>query len=173
MLAWQIDGKESACDFDRVVWDAIRGKCAGGILHSCQDETSKHAQLLDRHSGIDYLQELPGGLRGIAVRLQWVDRSFPTYTIRSRRPSGVVTEMAKRLNSNQGFLYPHLTVQAYIAKPRGIGALLQAYVCKTTALYECVRDGKVRMQTNPIDGVEFAVVDVADITDCWAWKNVC
>lgn len=160
-------------DFLRVVWPAIKFICDGGELHSCESDTSPVLDLLDKFSGIDWVQHLPGGVRGIAARVQWVDSAFPTYTIRCKTQSGNATEMEKRLKTDRGFFYPHMTVQAYIAKPRGSGQLLQVYVCETTALYDCVRSGNMQTKANPFDGNVFAIVDVADIKKCWTWNKAC
>ena len=171
MSEWQQDKIDSAHDFKRVVWDVINLKCGGGILHDCENEKSEVSKLLDVRCGIDYLQELPCGLRGIAVRIQWVKLlGYETFTIRSNRPSGSETEMNKRLQVNPGYIKPYLTVQAYIKNPRGFGDLVQVFVCKTSELYACVEAQKYTTRTNPKDGVEFIVVDVSNIDDCWAYR---
>ena len=171
MSEWQQDNIDSAHDFKRVVWDVIKTQCGGGVLHSCENNVSKVAELLDVNCGIDYLQELSCGLRGIAVRIQWVDLvGYDTFTIRASRPSGSETEMNKRLQFDRGTIKPYLTVQAYIKKPRGVGDLVKVFVCKTSELYVCVESGKYITQTNPVDGVRFIAVDVSDIAGCWAYR---
>ena len=176
MSEWQQDNTDSAHDFNRVVWAVIKEQCGGGVLHSCENRSSEIAKLLDVSCGIDYLQELPDdlGLRGIAVRIQWVDLvGYDTFTIRARRPSGADTEMKKRLKADRGCVQPYLTVHAYIKKPKGVGDLVQVFVCKTAELYACVEAGKYITRTNPVDGVEFIAVEVSDIAGCWTYrKNV-
>lgn len=174
MSEWQQDNIDSARDFKRVVWDVIKEQCGGGVLHCCENNSSEIAQLLDVSCGIDYLQELPDnlGLRGIAVRIQWVDLvGYDTFTIRASRPSGSETEMNKRLQVDRGTIKPYLTVQAYIKKPRGVGDLVKVFVCKTSELYVCVEADKYITQTNPVDGVRFIAVDVSDIAGCRAYHN--
>jgi hypothetical protein len=171
MSEWQQDNIDSAHDFKRVVWDVIKTQCGGGVLHSCENNVSKVAELLDVSCGIDYLQELSCGLRGIAVRIQWVDlEDYDTFTIRASRPSGSETEMNKRLQDDRGCIKPYLTVQAYIKKPRGVGDLVKVFVCKTSELYASVKAEKYTTRMNPVDGVKFNVVEVSDIAGCWAYR---
>ena len=64
-------------------------------------------------------------IRGIASRIQARPRgdsgAFPynTFTVRKSRDSGTRTEYVKRreaIADNEGYLYPHFTIQAYVEK---------------------------------------------------------
>ena len=131
---------DSAYDFQRLVWPVIVGVCGGGTFEAVEGHASERLQEdLDVLAGIDGMQRLPAhlGLRGIASRIQWGDRDWGTFTIRETRGSGAKTELEKRLyaiqHPEQGILYPHLTVQAYITKRR-TGRLLSVAVAQTKEL---------------------------------------
>jgi len=170
----RIDLKDSTKDFLRVVWPTISKNCSEGVITVCEGGARNGLSILDIHSGIDFLQRLPGGLRGIASRIQWVEKCpWNTYTVRSKRPSGNKTELEKRLN-HSGFLYPHLTVHAYVKKPRGAGELLVAHVCETKKLFSFIESKRnlittnsnecgVWLQSNPSDDVEFLCVDASKV----------
>lgn len=74
-------------------------------------------------------------MRGLASRVQWGE-ARRTFTIRTRSKGRGETELEKRAraieNRENGHLFPHLTVQAYLDQ-RG-GKLLSAAVIKTTDL---------------------------------------
>jgi len=158
---------ESAADFVHVVWPAVSPLCGGGTLYPV--ETARHLGwlvALDTCSGIDAFQMLPSGhvLRGIASRIQY-GRSYPTFTLRYKRSSGATTEFEKRLyairHGAQGYLYPHLTIHAYMSGPGG--QLLAAAVTETSALYLYAQQyrgdaSRVYEQRNPSDGNSFLVV---------------
>jgi hypothetical protein len=161
------DLDESASDFVHIVWPAISPLCGGGVLYPV--EAARHLGIivaLDNCSGIDAFQMPPSGnmLRGIASRIQY-GRSYPTFTLRYKRSNGAVTEFEKRLYAirhvEQGSIYPHLTIQAYMSRPSG--KLLAAAVTETRVLYlyaERYRGDRSRVyeQRNPSDGNSFLVV---------------
>lgn len=115
----------SSDDFVRLVWPLICDHVGGGTIEPVEGVTATStARQLDMRAGIDVWQYLDRGMRGIASRVQWAGRRphrdwpFRTFTIRKSVPSGASTEYDKRLRAitepDDGLLYPHLTVQAYI-----------------------------------------------------------
>lgn len=117
------DLSRSARVFSEVVWPQVAPACGGGELVPVEAVSGTGmAWMLDVMGGIDAWQAMDNGvMRGIASRVQWIrpDREpFNTFTIRLDRASGTATEFAKRLHAighaEQGWLYPALTVQAYV-----------------------------------------------------------
>ena len=106
-------------------------------------------------------------IRGLACRVQWGTTDWQSFTIRKSRISGTKTEYEKRLDAltnGRGFLFPPLTVQAYL-KQRRMGPVMSIGIAKTVNIMRwihCHRD-EVKVQTNPIDGTEFYVVFWRDI----------
>lgn len=139
------DLSDSAFDFERVVWPVVRRWMGGGelrpveaVVHSGFDKD------LDTLSGIDgwHILREEHAIRGIASRVQPVgdgEKRWDTFTIRYSRPSGSPTEYQKRLhalqNAERGFLLPHITTQAYVAKPSRQGRLLSVAMLRTSVLY--------------------------------------
>lgn len=128
----------SAAVFVRAVWPVVRACCGGGDLIPVESVTEGGvAHSLDVLAGIDAWQVHGGmGMRGIASRVQ-KGQAWNTFTIRYRRASGAETEYVKRLRAmnqeGRGWLYPHLTVQAYVAEDGA--TLLSAAVVQTTDLF--------------------------------------
>ena len=90
-----MDLNDSAFEFHRVVWPAIRDLCGGGELIPVESVTETgFARQLDVAAGIDAWQlHTSEGLRGLASRVQWVSGSaWNTFTIRRQRDSGTATE---------------------------------------------------------------------------------
>src|SRR5690606_11157248 len=107
-----------------------------GRLVSVELEGGRLAEFLDKYSGIDAVHIFGDKVRGVAVRVQW-DRNYKTFTIRYKRASGTPTEFAKRMEAiytHDGWLYPHLTIQAYAEKREG-GRLLSYAVVSTDDLF--------------------------------------
>jgi hypothetical protein len=169
------DLSDAAYEFTRVVWPAIRPCFGGGQVIPVETiEDVEVAKMLDVLGGIDYWHVMGNGIgvRGVASRVQWVDRAWDTFTIRERRPGGAKTELSKRLECSgvaDGRLYPYLTVQAYLTKPRRSGELIQAHVTTTDSIIAFVMENYERVtrsshgigvwrQTNTDDGVEFLCV---------------
>jgi hypothetical protein len=160
-----LDG--SAQDLVDVVWPAVSALCGGGVLYSLERAYGLGwIATLDACSGIDAFQIPPPGnvLRGLASRIQY-GRYYPTFTLRYKRSSGATTEFEKRLYAirhiAQGYIYPHLTIQAYMSHPQG--QLLAAAVTETRSLYlyaERYREDPSRVyeQRNTSDGKSFLVV---------------
>lgn len=130
----------SAEDFVDVVWPAISQLpiVGGGKLLPVEAVSEKNfMDQLDLLAGIDawHIQANPSSIRGLASRVQW---GLPrrTFTIRTRSKGGGETELEKRAraiaNREDGHLFPHLTVQAYLDEKGG--KLLCAAVIRTTDL---------------------------------------
>ncbi len=135
------DMNDSSRAFLAVVWPKIRKACSDGDI--CPVEVlddSKIAEQLDTLAGIDVWQTKTGiGVRGIASRVQFGDKAWNTFTIRLERQSGIATEYEKRLDAIETgkFIYPYLTVQAYVTNRRD-PVLLSCAVVKTKDLYEFI-----------------------------------
>ena len=145
MPSFKVDLSDSANDFLRVVWPALRSPMGGGEVVPVEGSVdSVLANKFDTNSGIDYWHfSLNGQMRGLATRVQWCDRSWGTFTVRYSRDSGARTEYHKRLEaiySSEGWLYPYFTIQAYVANPRRQGALISACAIKTKDLMDICAD---------------------------------
>lgn len=147
----QNDLISSALAFERAVWPEIREKLGGGRIVRVEGVDSPLARLIDGIAGIDYWQvcDAPLRMRGIGARVQFPERAgdrFPynSFTIRFRRDSMVMTELAKRrlaiIRSNSGWLYPAITIQAYVSS-RQHPSLVSAAAIATTTLYRFVDQG--------------------------------
>lgn len=182
MADWRTDLKDSAFEFQRVVWPVVRVACGGGELVPVESVTETgFAKQLDTQAGIDAWQiKSSSGLRGIASRIQWDDGrpSFPycTFTIRKQRSSGAETEYEKRLRAireRQGWLFPYFTVQAYLTQPKRFGDLLSVCVAKTEDVIDMIaRDLCV---TNRTDNALFWIVPWVAMRnegyDIWSYDN--
>lgn len=130
----------SAQDFKDIVWPqvSILPLLNGGTLHQIENVADQDFKLkLDILAGIDAWQVLhtPSAMCGIASRVQWgICRD--SFSIRTYLPSGNETEFQKRLraieNIDDGHLFPHLTVQAYLDRHQG--HLIAAAVIRTKDL---------------------------------------
>lgn len=133
---------DSARDFQEVVWPRIAATplVGGGMIRPVEAVAEANFKdELDLLAGIDAWQILysPSAVRGIASRVQW-GACYASFTIRTRLPSGNETEFHKRLraieNSDQGHLFPHLTIQAYVEQRQG--RLIAAAAVSTKHLIE-------------------------------------
>ena len=81
-------------------------------------------------------------MRGLAIRIQWGE-PWNTFTVRYDRGSGNPTEYQKRLraieHSQQGWLLPAITIQAYLSE-RGGGELLSVAAITTKDLITFIKD---------------------------------
>jgi len=166
---------DSAKDFLNIVWPRVSQLpiIGGGKLKPVESVTEKGFGIkLDTLAGIDAWQvtENPSGIRGIASRVQWVGgkKRYDSFTIRTELASGNETEMQKRLrainNPEEGCLYPHLTVQAFLNEKGG--KLLSVAAIKTKELVlqaNVLLSCKEKLRDNPSlygfikleDGTEF------------------
>jgi len=130
---------DSAHDFVNIVWPKITETplVNGGVIHPVEAVAEKgFKDELDLLGGIDawQVQYEPTAMIGIASRVQW-GSCHCSFTIRTRLPSGHETEFHKRLRaiqSNDGHVYPHLTIQAYLSERHG--ALMAAAAIRTQDL---------------------------------------
>jgi len=141
MSDFKSDLSDSAADFLRVVWPAIQSMVGGGKIIPIESITNDAmTDMLDKYSGIDawHLSD-EKQVRGVASRVQW-RYPWDTFTVRYSRDSGAKTEYEKRkadISSGAGWLYPHLTVQAFIAGAKGEkGDLMSVAVIKTKDLID-------------------------------------
>lgn len=157
--------RDSAYDFKRLVWPAIRDWCGGGDVYPVEGVTSvPFAALLDAYSGIDAwrVDHNARGLQGIASRVQY-GAAYSSFTVRESRPSGVETELAKRRRAlaqpGEHWAFPAFTVQAYLSEPR-TGELLYVCMIRTQALVSFINKHHATLprRTNPEDGSQFIVV---------------
>ena len=141
MSDFKSDLKDSSAAFLRVVWPAMKDMVGGGKIIPIESVTDDAmTEMLDRYSGIDAWHLSDGRqMRGVASRVQW-GNAWNTFTVRYSRDSGAKTEYEKRkfdIESNAGWLYPHLTVQAFIEGRKGDnGDLLSVAVIKTKSLID-------------------------------------
>jgi hypothetical protein len=148
-LDWQRDLSASASDFLRVVWPKISPWLGGGEILPVESATESQdiTKLFDQRSGIDaWHLGTNEQMRGIASRVQWMNDSekpWNTFTVRLSRDSGTRTELEKRLEAleaGRGWLYPIITVQAYIAGVKGArGDLLSVGCVDTEELIRCAQ----------------------------------
>lgn len=117
----------SASDFVKIVWPFIasaEGIGGGQIIPVEAVSPDDFAGELDILAGVDAWQIVQNkkGMRGIASRVQW-GGDYKSFTIRYSTPSGAETEFQKRLRAiqspDEGYLFPHLTVQAFLDKQGG------------------------------------------------------
>ena len=132
----------SAKAFKELVWPLIEPMFGGGQLDSLE---GKDVSMLDMYAGIDawHINMADQCVRGIASRVQQdpcrrMGMSYPynTFSIRIRRVTNA-TELEKRLaalRSDRGWIYPHLTVHAYLNEHRTI--VVSGAIVETRPLYE-------------------------------------
>lgn len=136
---WRDDLRDSTADFTNIVWPAIKDSIGGGMIVPTEGTPVQMFNAVDMLSGIDILQRLPSGAqRALASRVQWGDRAWRTFTIRSIRTSNAETELEKRLRTflDESGLLPTKTIQAYLTE-RG-GRLICAGVVDTKPLLKFV-----------------------------------
>ena len=115
---FESDMKWSARLFQTDVWPLIRQHLGNGDLLQMEGRPDTElGRTLDMLAGIDGWHIHGHGMRGIASRVQETSKSWDTFTVRMSRDSGAVTEFEKRKlaisESDRGWIYPALTVQAY------------------------------------------------------------
>lgn len=138
---------DSAFEFQRLVWPEIGPRIGGGYVIPVE-AVSDHefAKELDVLAGIDawHIIKKRNCVRALASRVQWTNRPYDTFTIRYKRDSGTITEYTKRLdaflNKDKGYLYPHVTIQAYVSTPRRNGLFLSAGACQTERMFSLIED---------------------------------
>lgn len=163
--------RDSAYDFDRAVLPYLGQWLPDGRFVSVEDAPSHPAiEIVDTVAGIDgwFISGDATRLQAIASRVQYGTEPYESFTIRASRPSGAVTELAKRLEALQDrdghLVVPHYTVQAWVERRRTGRALLVLMVL-TQDLFEFVarHPDKVEHRRNHADETEFLVVWAADL----------
>jgi hypothetical protein len=162
------DLRKSSRAFLDVVWPAIAPTCGGGEIIPVElIEDSDLASQMDTLAGIDMWQTKRGeGCRGIGSRVQY-GKSWNTFTVRLHRSSGAITEWEKRKEAVKTgrWLYPYLTVQAYVDGDK----LLSAGIVKTADLVAFIENameqGTLKTNVARDDGgtATFAIVRWADL----------
>jgi hypothetical protein len=150
---------DSASDFLNIVWPEISivPLIGGGALRSVEAVTDRgFAKELDFLAGIDAWQILTqpaSSMRGIASRVQW-GAAHDSFSIRTSSRYGQETEFQKRLhavrNTEEGYIYPHFTVQAYLEARQG--QLISAAAVRTKDLIEAaafLMDKRDRLRHRP------------------------
>lgn len=163
---WEQDLEKSTHLWQRHVWPLVHRHLGGGDLLRLEGSGEKVAYMLDVHAGIDGFQvHKQNGLRGIAHRAQVADKPFNTFTVRIARESGAETEFYKRvqaIQSNAGWLYPAITIQAY-AKTWD-GPVWSAGVAYTADVMQCVVQGICTLrQTHQRGAATFAAVSWSEM----------
>jgi hypothetical protein len=123
--------------FIGLVWPVVERWLGPGVqLVIGEGSGEAVAESLDMMNGIDFFFKQGRKMGGIASRVQF-DRSYPTFTIRSRRQfTGALTELEKRLEqyADPDALLPAWTVQGYVSA-RKDGYVVECYMIKTRDLY--------------------------------------
>lgn len=140
----------------------------GDQILSIETRDTELAKLFDQYSGIDAIQVVNKQLRTVAIRVQW-GKAWDTFTIRYRRASGADTEYQKRADAilgDKGFLYPYLTVQAYLDKRNDATHCLSCCVVKTADLYKYIFANMPKIQQRKCpEGNDFLYVDFNDLVN--------
>jgi len=111
-----------------------------GELVSLESMPGILPKLFDMKSGVDAIQIVGDNLRTVALRVQW-NVDYKTFTIRHSRKNGTKTEYEKRntaIFGDKGYIYPYLTIQAYMDNREAAKKLLSCGVVKTADLYNHV-----------------------------------
>jgi hypothetical protein len=149
-------------DLEEIVWPTIKHFAGGGEIVSLEKiEDDWFRSLMDITAGIDAVQHIDGKpSRGIASRVQWPGkRRYDTFTARRSRSSGWETETAKRIaavtDREAGWLYPAITIQAYVdeREPR---SLISAAMVSTVDLYAYLQGQSTEVDTTRFTRLEWA-----------------
>jgi hypothetical protein len=124
---------------------------------------------LDKYGGIDCLFVTDDGqLQGIAHRVNWRPEPIENFTVTVSRPSGAPTEFDRRLQtfrrSDEHFVVPHYTVQAFVERRR-TGRLLLCMMVDTRDLFEFIvaNPDYLDPRRNPYDGSTFIGIWTEDL----------
>lgn len=139
-MSFENDLTDSSKAFLQLVWPVMKSRLGGGDVIPVESVTDRSmAQMLDQYSGID-AWHVTGNkqMRGISSRVQFGPKNWDSFTVRYARDSGAATEYEKRkrdIESAGGYLYPQITVQAYVSD-RKEGELLSIGIIKTASLID-------------------------------------
>jgi hypothetical protein len=138
----------------------------GDQIIDIETADTKLAKLFDVYSGVDAIQVVDKQLRTIALRVQW-GNAWNTFTIRFKRASGAETEYQKRVKAifgNKGYIYPYLTVQAYLDKRNDAKEILSCCVVRTEDLYKHIIQNMPNIRQRVCnEGNVFLYVDFDDL----------
>lgn len=147
---WRTDLNDSIKALESIK-DTILPYLISGEIYSIEKSQNEILILMDTLSGIDYIRKNKNGLQGIAARVQWANKPYNTFTIRSGRSSGVDTELKKRLfQINNGYFYPAFTLQAYFDN-RIDNKLLSIGIIRTKDLYNLYLNEPSKFKKNKSD----------------------
>lgn len=168
MGSFEADFKKSENAFLNIVWPKLKE------LWFSDYELEATNRLFDVHGGIDCVLRNGNGLLTLATRNQWSIKSWDSFTIRSERHTGAITEFQKRLrNISSNSLYPKFTCQAYIQNNTGL--LLSIGLILTGTLFEAASQLPPITRTNSEDNNKFRVIWWSDLIregyDVRIWKN--
>lgn len=160
-MIWLNDLNKSNKAFVEIVWPNIKNLLHDGEIMPIEImRDNEVARSLDVLAGIDFWQTIEGhGARGIASRVQFGSIDWGTFTIRKSRDSGARTEFDKRKEAIESdmFVYPHVTVHAYVDGDN----LLSAGIAKTKNIFDAISkcDCIIRKTTNAY----FYVIEFCDV----------
>jgi len=172
---FKTDLSDSAYNFVRIVYPKIIecGYLSGEVIPIESVSANGITKDLDMFAGIDAWHiDKNAGIQGIASRVQFGGRAWNTFTVRKSRMLGTKTEYDKRkfaMDSGE-WLYPHITIQAYISSRQG-GELLSVAVANTTNIFRCISNGMFYRRLNNKDGNEFYVVDWRNVDNIDIWTK--
>jgi hypothetical protein len=173
--------KSAEC-FQRLVWPVMAQYCGGGVLRHVEVQDEHLAREMDQVAGVDAIQVFPGEcMRIISSRVQFVPegrRPHETFTMGSYAPSGVLSELEKRIlaldQSHEGWLTPFFTIQAFVAADGS--RLRSAAVCRTSQLVTLVRNGRPGVdfieRVNPENGRRFVAIQWKRLLELGIWVKV-
>jgi len=157
---WKVDLSDSSRAL-LSIRDTHLKNVIGGKIYSIESSDNDVLMLMDQKCGIDYIRENDNGLQGIAARVQF-GKAYNTFTVRSRRHTGSITEFEKRRRDvDGGYFYPQFTMQAYFADRSSI-VLLSIGVVRTSDLYSFIAEHGDMVHTRWSDN-EFKFVKWADM----------
>lgn len=147
---WKIDLNDSVKAMEKIKLTVLPQLISGEII-SIEESNNSVLLLFDQYSGIDYLRKNDVGLQGIASRIQF-GKNWDTFTIRTKRLTGVKTEYEKRKEQiKNGYIYPYYTLQAYFDNRIDLN-LLSICIIKTTDLYDEI-ENNINVKTRTSDNI--------------------
>lgn len=137
-----------------------------GDLRDVEMDNSPIAKMFDAYCGVDSFQIIDNQVRGVAIRVQW-KVNYKTFTIRYKRANSTKTEYEKRAEAilgDRGFIYPYLTIQAYLDKRGDAQSVLSCCIVKTYDLYHYIFKNFPRLKTRKCpEGNEFLFISFSEL----------
>jgi len=157
---WQNDLNTANEIFINLIWDKVREYCNYGQLLPVEGCTDELYYTLDARAGCDYIVVEDLGIRGMAVRVQYTDAPFDTFTIRASRDSGVMTEFQKRQYAiKNNYMSPAYTMQAYVSADKS--HLISGAIAMTSDIIAAIESGNCH--TESTYNASFYVINFNDI----------